>query len=226
MQPTFEAPKTTRFGSLIVNMTSRKAAEAVFDEVDRITARWPPFQYPYPQVPVRWAIRQGLEELEATHGRYGFRLSGLPSGWAIPDEQHIFFELPADPYRTLERQQAQMSGRAQPDEQAWESAYQNGLEEGLDEEEGMLVAVSAEQKAFNPMAHELSISLTDHMLLPHPHRAGMNPMLPDRDLPLPPPPPLSSRGISLKRPANDYEVRAASYPPGNRHFSASCFVCI
>ena len=193
-------------------MTSRKAAEAVFDEVDKITARWPPFHYPYPQVPVRWAIHKGLEELEATNGRFGFRLRGLPSAWAIPDEEHIFFELPSDPSRALERQQAQMSGRAPPEEQAWESAYQNGLEEGLDEEEGMLVAVSAEHKAYHSMADEHSFGRSDRMLLPLPHRADTEPMLQGGNLPLPRPPPLSRRGISLKRPAFNHQARTASHP--------------
>ena len=188
-------------------MTSRKAAEAVFDEIDRITARWPPFQYPYPQVPVRWAIRQGLEELEATHGRFGFRIRGLPSAWAIPDEQHIFFELPADPHGALERQEALMSGRAQPDGRAWESAYQNSLEEGLDEEEGMPVAVSADEEAFAMMAEGLSTSHQDSLPLPPPHRAGMNPMMQGSSLPPPPLPPRFSRGVSLKRPAHDHQAK-------------------
>lgn len=227
MQPTFQAPKNTRFGSLIINMTSREAAEAVFDEVDRITARWPPFQYPYPQVPVRWAVRQGLEELEAAHGGFGFRLRGLPSAWAIPDEKHIFFELPGDPHGVLERQEAQMHRRAHPDEQAWESAYQNGLEAGLDEDVGMQIAVPTEQQAFSSMPEELPMPHAGVLPLPPPQKAGMNPMLQSSDLPLPPPPPpTSGRGISSKRPAHDNQVSSRLLVSLFPSLDASYLICL
>ena len=115
-------------------MISRKAAEAVYDEVDRIRADWPHFNHRFPQVPVRWHKRQGLEELYETYREYAYHLSGLPGGWAIPDEAHVFFELPDEPYGVREYQQADAVGRERPDPALWATAYQSGLEAGLDED--------------------------------------------------------------------------------------------
>lgn len=132
LQPTVRDPIRAgpRFGSLLLNMTSREAAEAVFDEVDTIVASWPPYLHPRFQLPVRWGRHQGLHELESAHGKYAFYLNGLPGNWAIPDEAPIFFELPEDPYEV----QNQNQSKAQPSPAAWADAYQYSLEAGLEEE--------------------------------------------------------------------------------------------
>lgn len=143
MQPTFFNFKSTRFGSLTVNLTSRQAAEAVFDEVDRITARWPRFNYPHAQVPVRWAKIQGPQELYPAHADYAFHLDGLPGSWTIPDEQHVFFKLPEDPYAAREEQRLKAQSRQRPDPEKWASAYQDGLAAGLDDEMDAISAAMA-----------------------------------------------------------------------------------
>jgi hypothetical protein len=85
------------FSCLVVNFTTRQAAEQAFCEVDRIRTGWPPYTYPHPREPVRWAKLQGVEELQSAFGNRAYYLSGLPGNFEIPAGAHTFFELPPHP---------------------------------------------------------------------------------------------------------------------------------
>lgn len=231
MQPTAFVFKSPRFGSLILNMTSREAAEAVFDEVDRITASWPPFDYPYPQVPVRWAKVQGLQELYPAHGDFAFHLDGLPGSWAIPDETHVFFTLPEDPHAERERQRMQARSRAQPDNRMWADAYACGLEAGLDDEiEGPAASGQREAAAWQglPPGGFHPQHMDPHWNEMAPQQGGMDPDSQPLALPLPPPrsqaPP---RGVHLKRPLPNSQVpfqNFCGYKCGAGCLCKSCFL--
>ena len=66
-------------------------AEAIFEEIDAITARWPPFRRP-PKPPVQWATQQGLAKLHATYPRATTRDVYL-SEWCIGPRSPTFFDL-------------------------------------------------------------------------------------------------------------------------------------
>ena len=207
VQPTLNT-WPTRFGKLVVNMVSREAAEAVFDEVDKITAAWPPFEFPHPQVPVRWAPGQGLDELYEWHADDAFHLSGLPGGWAIPHCAHVFFKLPQDPRAALEQQQLPHFERQRPEAEVWVDEYQSGLEAGLDDgTDGAMAVLSAGVGPFGAFPGPPRLLHAGRL------ENGSNPF---EALPGPPPmPPVGrlesggnhhkeqARGVHLKRPYDE-----------------------
>ena len=66
-------------------------AEAIFEEIDAITAHWPPFRRP-PKPPVGWARQQGLSELHAMYPQAPTR-DEYPSEWCIKPRVPTFFDL-------------------------------------------------------------------------------------------------------------------------------------
>ena len=78
-------------GCIIINLVDPNLAEAIFEEIDAITARWPPFRRP-PRAPVQWARQQGLAELHAWYPQAPMR-DEYPREWCIHPREPTFFDL-------------------------------------------------------------------------------------------------------------------------------------
>jgi len=94
LQATKHLSNQVSFGYLIVNFITREAALKAFKAVDAVREGWPPYTYPRPRDPVRWAKLQGIQELQQNFGSRAFKLVGLPGSYQIPAGAHTFFVLP------------------------------------------------------------------------------------------------------------------------------------